>query len=106
MKTVDEVENNVAFFQGRRDLPAPQVTTRRLHIDDWCIGCGACVRACPNGALELENGKARVVTREKCVFAAIAVQAVRVCHQGDLKEPCHETVRFRCGRKDNWRCSQ
>lgn len=68
MKTVDEVENNVAFFQGRRDLPAPQVTTRRLHIDDWCIGCGACVRACPNGALELENGKARVVTREKCVF--------------------------------------
>lgn len=68
MKAVDEVEHNVAFFQGRRDIPVPETTTRRLHIDDWCIGCGSCVTSCPNGALALENGKARVVFREECVF--------------------------------------
>lgn len=68
MKAVDEVEHNVAFFQGRRDIPAPEPTTRSLHIDDWCIGCGSCVTSCPNGALALENGKARVVFREECVF--------------------------------------
>lgn len=68
MKTVQEVENNVAFFQGRRDLPAPEITTRRLHIDDWCIGCEACVRACPNQALEIQAGKAKVASRENCVF--------------------------------------
>ncbi|HKM43610.1 MAG TPA: aldo/keto reductase [Limnochordia bacterium] len=68
MKTVDEVRHNVAFFAGRRDLPEPKPETRRLHIDSWCVGCGACVNACPNGALEVEGGKARVVAREECVF--------------------------------------
>lgn len=68
MKTIAEVESNVAFFEGRRDLPAPKLTTRRLHIDDWCVGCGACVQACPNGALGVRNGKAEVVEREACVF--------------------------------------
>lgn len=68
MKSVAEVESNVAFFQGRRDLPQPEVITRRLHIDDWCIGCAACVNACPNGALGIREGKAVVVRREECVF--------------------------------------
>ena len=68
MKNIDEVESNVAFFQGRRDLAAPKPATRRLHIDDWCVGCGGCVNACPNGALEIRDGKARVVWPEQCVF--------------------------------------
>lgn len=68
MKAISEVEHNVAFFEGRRDLPAPEPATRRLHIDDWCIGCGACVNACPNGALALQDGKAKVVFPEECVF--------------------------------------
>lgn len=68
MKAVREVEHNVAFFEGRRDLPTPELTTRRLHVDDWCIGCGACVNACPNGALEIQGGKATVVSRDECVF--------------------------------------
>lgn len=68
MKSMAEVESNVAFFQGNRDLPDPKVTTRRLHIDDWCIGCSACVNSCPNGALEIQNGVATVAHREQCVF--------------------------------------
>ncbi|NMB00175.1 MAG: 4Fe-4S binding protein [Firmicutes bacterium] len=68
MKSLSEVEHNVAFFKGRRDLPRPEAATRRLHIDDWCLGCGACVKACPNGALEITEGKAVVAFREQCVF--------------------------------------
>ncbi len=68
MKTVQEVENNAAFFEGHRDLPTPEATTRRLHIDEWCLGCGACVDACPNGALAIVDDRAKVVLREECVF--------------------------------------
>ncbi len=68
MKAVDEVEHNVAFFNGHRDVAAPQPTTRRLHIDDWCIGCGSCVKACPNGALMIKNGHAKVGLPDQCVF--------------------------------------
>ena len=68
MKSAAEVDSNVAFFQGRRDLPQPKPTTRRLHIDDWCIGCAACVNACPNGALGLRDGKAAILHRDECVF--------------------------------------
>lgn len=68
MKNSDEVEHNAAFFEGRKNLPRPQVSTRRLHIDDWCLGCSACVNACPNGALEIKDGKAVVAFRDQCVF--------------------------------------
>lgn len=68
MKSVFEVESNVRYFKGERDLAEPKETTRYLHIDDWCIGCAACVNACPNGALAIQDGKAVVATREQCVF--------------------------------------
>ncbi|MDR2557286.1 MAG: 4Fe-4S binding protein [Mycoplasmataceae bacterium] len=31
-----------------------------------CIGCGACISACPVGAIKFENNKA-VVDQSKCV---------------------------------------
>jgi aryl-alcohol dehydrogenase-like predicted oxidoreductase len=70
MKSTAEVESNVAFFQGRRDLPSPEPVSRRLHIDDWCTGCGACAAACPNGVLEIREGRAAVAVRNQCVFCA------------------------------------
>ncbi|MGI6108794.1 MAG: aldo/keto reductase [Eubacteriaceae bacterium] len=39
---------------------------RELHIDDWCEGCGSCVKKCSQKALSLKNGKASV-DREKCL---------------------------------------
>jgi aryl-alcohol dehydrogenase-like predicted oxidoreductase/NAD-dependent dihydropyrimidine dehydrogenase PreA subunit len=33
---------------------------RRLQVEAWCGGCGACVRACPAGALSLMEGRAAV----------------------------------------------
>lgn len=68
MKTVDEVVHNVAFFDGARNLPQPRPETRQLHIDSWCIGCGACVKACPNGALAIRGTKVEVIAPKECVF--------------------------------------
>lgn len=35
-------------------------------VDDDCVGCGACVSACPNSVLELEDDKAKVKKPESC----------------------------------------
>jgi aryl-alcohol dehydrogenase-like predicted oxidoreductase len=64
MSTVEEVQYNTRLFAGR---PVPdhlraQVRRqpRRLHIDDWCRGCGECVSRCAAGALTISGGKALV----------------------------------------------
>lgn len=64
MRTAAEVDYNTAFFSGR---PVPDEIMRRvgsekrrLHIEDWCQGCGACVERCGAGALTLEGGRSKV----------------------------------------------
>lgn len=64
MSSVHEVEYNTLLFSGRKvsqrlkDTVRRQV--RRLHIENWCRGCGQCVERCRSGALAVEGGKARV----------------------------------------------
>lgn len=42
-------------------------TTRIIRIDETkCDGCGACISACPEGALKIINGKARLVKESMC----------------------------------------
>jgi len=41
--------------------------TKKLFISSFCKGCGTCVKACPNNALSLENGKA-VVDHKLCIL--------------------------------------
>lgn len=50
-------------------------------IHDWCEGCGRCVRRCGQGALRLENGRARV-DLEKCVLCGYCAG---VCPQVCIK---------------------
>src|SRR5690606_37112423 len=54
MQTTQEVELNVRLAAG---LPVSEALyrkvksqRRRLHIEDWCQGCGNCVAKCPQGA--------------------------------------------------------
>lgn len=47
--------------------------------EDKCVGCGACVDACPNGAITL-NDVAKV-DEEKCIECGACVDA---CPQGAI----------------------
>ena len=61
MQSEAEVDANLALFAGL-DVPESAVATigreKRLHIEEYCEGCGACVRRCPAGALSLADGAA------------------------------------------------
>ena len=70
MQNIDEVIYNTAKFNGgdidfalkKRVSQLP----RRLHISDWCEGCGQCAARCGQHALSIVDGKARV-NYEKCL---------------------------------------
>lgn len=60
------------FFKGCRlkcvwcHNPETQSYTRELLVhQERCVGCGACVAACPNGAISMQDGKA-VTNRDQC----------------------------------------
>ncbi|MFY9605102.1 MAG: 4Fe-4S binding protein, partial [bacterium] len=57
-------------FAGReipQHLGTPEIKQKRILISAFCAGCGSCVKACPNGALSLQEGKA-VVDHSKCIL--------------------------------------
>jgi aryl-alcohol dehydrogenase-like predicted oxidoreductase/ferredoxin len=70
MQSVDEVAYNCAIFDGAMptdDLAARLAgRTRRLLVEDWCVGCGRCAAKCPAGALSIREGQA-VVDPERCL---------------------------------------
>lgn len=71
MKSKEEIDYNISFFSGiepdEKLKSKLDKTAKKLHIHDWCIGCGKCVASCDKSALSLANGKV-IVNQEKCVL--------------------------------------
>lgn len=80
MQSKLEVDMNVALFENR---PVPEswlveshARRRILKIEDWCTGCGQCVRRCGESALRLVDGKA-VVDPDRCILCGYCAAVCR-----------------------------
>ncbi len=66
-----ELDYNLALFSGAPITEALEAAvpreSKRLHISVFCSRCGACVEACPNGALVLGEEKAQV-DHQRCLL--------------------------------------
>ncbi len=71
MQSAAEVRENIRFFETGRfsDDFCSKVNARkrRLVVEDYCEGCGNCVRRCGQGAMAIVNGAA-VCDSSKCVL--------------------------------------
>ena len=68
-------------------------TTRQIvRIDEeLCNGCGLCVSPCAEGAIQIVDGKAKVIREELCDGAGFCLG---VCPTGALTLEVRETVPF------------
>ena len=59
MQSFEEVDANLRFFEtgsfSENDRVLLAKKHRRLHVEEYCEGCGACVNRCASGALRLEK---------------------------------------------------
>lgn len=57
MQSTEEVDANLRFLSDGRfsdtDRARLETKHRTLHVEEYCEGCGACVRRCGEGALQL-----------------------------------------------------
>jgi MinD superfamily P-loop ATPase len=68
------------------------VVRQIVRIDeDLCNGCGLCVSPCAEGAIQIVDGKAKVIKEELCDGAGFCLG---VCPEGALTIEERETVEF------------
>ncbi|MDD3270011.1 MAG: ferredoxin [Syntrophomonadaceae bacterium] len=59
--------------------------------EELCNGCGVCINPCAEGALVLENGKARIIREELCDGAGVCLG---ICPTGALSLEQREADEF------------
>ncbi|MBE6598568.1 MAG: 4Fe-4S dicluster domain-containing protein [Ruminococcaceae bacterium] len=89
MQSHAEVDANIEFFSegnfSDEALHALGEKKRVLHIEDYCEGCGACVKRCPQGALFLTDITVEAETNPYDFSSDFAAQT---------KETERKTVRY------------
>jgi len=69
MISQEEIDANVGYFENGEYLSLfEELKSHQKHlmVEDWCVGCGACVERCPNNALTVVDGKC-VCDKDKCL---------------------------------------
>ena len=75
MQTIEEIDANVAAFDGDFSLLEKlKDRPRHIMVHDWCEGCGKCAERCKQKAISIINGKASV-DAAKCVFCGYCARA-------------------------------
>src|SRR5271157_5152137 len=73
-----EAEAQTAAERGALFSDGPKAQHPHIHTD-FCIGCGACVDACPEGdVLAIIGGKASIVKGHKCIGHGLCAEACPV----------------------------
>lgn len=67
MKSTQEILDNISFYHTGSFTPSYSVAGKKLHIEDYCTGCGKCAARCPQQALSVQNGRA-VCNNEVCLL--------------------------------------
>jgi aryl-alcohol dehydrogenase-like predicted oxidoreductase len=71
-----ELEINLKIFENQKinqeEFIKEEFSRKRLIVSRFCEGCGTCVKACPNQALSLRDGKA-VVNYNLCLTCGYCV---------------------------------
>lgn len=72
MQRIEEVEVNIDVFSGKtptKEALEPLMNYKRnLFIQDWCTGCGRCVKRCQQQALSIGADDKSQVDTEKCIL--------------------------------------
>lgn len=72
--------------------PVKLIQRTMIKIDEeLCDGCGACISPCVEGALELVDGKAKVISDELCDGAGFCIG---ICPTGALSLEVREAAPF------------
>lgn len=91
MQSIEEIDANVRLLTegafSADDRARLSHKRRELHVEDYCEGCGACIRRCGEGALSL----AEVKDDEHSAFDFSAEFA----REGGLAHPTEKAVRYR-----------
>lgn len=74
MDSIDELLFNLSIFSGEnKNIESLKDKKKMLYIEPWCIGCENCVKACPQNALEIEFGQAKIL-RDKCINCGYCIK--------------------------------